>query len=264
MFTLPKNAGHPSLLIVEDNADMQLYIKEALISDYSIESAGDGQSGFAAALEIMPHLIISDVMMPIMDGYELCEKLKTDERTSHVPVILLTARAEQKDKLLGLETGADDYLIKPFDVKELQVRVKNILNARQKIKEQFQKDMGLSIRELAVTSADERFLQRAVKIVHEHLSDSQFSTEQFGEQIGMSRMQLHRKLKALTGQSTNEFIKSIRLKHAVVLLKQRSGNVSEIAFEVGFESPAYFSKCFQKQFGVSPREVKERDGRGET
>ncbi|MBN1560398.1 response regulator, partial [candidate division KSB1 bacterium] len=252
-----KKDTSPILLVVEDNVDMQLYIKDAL-ADYTIETARDGERGFNNAVDIIPDLVISDVMMPVMDGFELCKKLKTDERTSHIPVILLTARAEQKDRLTGLETGADDYLVKPFDVKELQVRVKNLIDTRKKMRERFQRDIGLAIKEIAFTSADERFLQRAIRIVHEHISDSQFSNEQFGEKIGMSRMQVHRKIRALTDQSTNEFIKSIRLKYAANLLKQRSGNVSEIAFEVGFESPSYFSKCFQKQFGVSPREVKER------
>ncbi|MBN1478936.1 hybrid sensor histidine kinase/response regulator [candidate division KSB1 bacterium] len=256
--TMDKKDGRPILLIVEDNVDMQLYIKDALALDYTVKTAGDGERGFNNAVENIPDLIISDVMMPVMDGFALCEKLKTDERTSHIPIILLTARAEQKDRLAGLETGADDYLVKPFDVKELQVRVKNLIESRVKMRERFQRDIGLPIKEMTFTSTDERFLQRAIRIVHEHISDSQFSNERFGEKIGMSRMHVHRKIRALTGQSTNEFIKTIRLKYAAQLLKQGSGNVSEIAFEVGFESPSYFSKCFRKQFGLSPREVKQK------
>jgi AraC-like DNA-binding protein len=189
-----------------------------------------------------------------MDGFELCAKLKTDERTSHIPVILLTARASEGSKLEGLETGADDYLVKPFNVKELKVRVKNLIEQRRKLRERFNRDLTLSPRDIAVTSADERFLQKAVEIIENRIKDPAFSVERFSKEIGMSTSQLYRKILALTNQSPVEFIRIYRLKLAASLLKQKYGNVAEITYEVGFNNLSYFSKCFRKFYGKSPSE----------
>jgi YesN/AraC family two-component response regulator len=199
-------------------------------------------------------MIISDVMMPNMDGFQFCEKIKTDERTSHIPVILLTARASGESKIEGLETGADDYLTKPFDAKELRVRVNNLIEQRRKLQERFRREITVQPGDITVTSIDEKFLQRAINIVEEKISNSDFNIDQFCSEIGMSRPTLNRKLRALTGLSTNEFIRTLRLKRASQLLQQKSATIIEIAYEVGFNNPSYFAECFRKQFGKSPSE----------
>ncbi len=244
----------PILLIVEDNKDVARYIESIMSPEYSIKTAGNGQEGFDLASEEIPDIIISDVMMPVMNGFVLCEKLKTDERTSHIPVILLTAMASEAGKLEGLETGADAYVIKPFNPKEIQVRVKNLVEQRRKLRERFSRDITIAPKEIAVTSADERFLNRAMEIIEKHMSDPEFGVDMLGKEVGMSHSHLHRKIKALTNQSPVELIRSIRLKRAASLLRQKFGNVSEVAYETGFSSPAYFSDCFQKQFGKPPSE----------
>jgi signal transduction histidine kinase/ligand-binding sensor domain-containing protein/DNA-binding response OmpR family regulator len=242
----------PILLVVEDNPDMRVYIRSNLESAYRIIEAVDGQEGFTKCAKVLPDLVISDVMMPKMGGFVLCAKLKTDHRTSHIPVILLTARAAGEDKIGGLETGADDYIIKPFDARELQVRVKNLIEQRRKLRERFRKEGILQPQEVAVTPTDQKFLQKVLEIVESHISDERFSVETFGKEIGMSRTLLYRKLQALTDYSPNEFIRSLRLNHAAQLLAKHGGNVTEIAFQVGFNNLSYFARCFQRQFGVSP------------
>ena len=247
----------PVLLIVEDNADVRTYIRDYLDKDYRIIEAVDGEEGFEKSARAIPDLIISDVMMPKMDGYELCRKLKTDERTSHIPVILLTARAGGESKVEGLETGADDYIIKPFDARELQVRVKNLIEQRRKLRERFRQEITLQPKAIAITSMDEQFLQKAMAAVEQNLSDPEFSTDEFARRVAMSRMQLHRKLRALTDQSTHEFIRTYRLQRAAQFLQNRAGNVTEICYDVGFNSLSHFAKAFREQFGQSPSEFAE-------
>lgn len=244
----------PLVLIVEDNRDMRSYLQDCLASNYRVIEAVDGADGLHRATDKIPDLIISDVMMPRMDGFQMCERVKSDERTSHIPVILLTARATAESKIKGLELGADDYLIKPFDRAELQVRVRNLIEQRRKLRERFSRDISLPPKEIAVTSYDEKFLLRAIAIIEQHLSNPDFDVTILTREIGMSRMQLHRKLRALTNQSTNKFIRSLRLKKAADLLNQKYGNVAQIAYEVGFNNPAYFAECFRKQFGKLPSE----------
>ncbi|MCK6619424.1 MAG: response regulator [Calditrichaceae bacterium] len=252
---IPGTGGEsPILLIVEDNPDMRAYIRSQLLDYCQVLEAEDGQAGLDIASDTLPDLIISDVMMPKMDGYQLCERLKTDQRTSHIPVILLTAKSSGESKLEGLALGADDYLVKPFDSKELRVRVKNLIGQRRKLRERFGKEIKLQPKDIAITSADEKFLHRAMDIIDRYISDENFSVEQFGREIGLSRGQLHRKLKALTDQSPVDFIRAIRLKRAAQLLEKRSGTVAEIAYQVGFSDPSYFSRCFRQQFGVLPSE----------
>lgn len=229
--------------------------------EYRVAIALNGEAGHEAALARIPDLIISDIMMPKMDGIELCKKIKTQELTSHIPVILLTARAEREDKLAGLNTGADDYVIKPFDAEELQVRVKNLIVQRKKLRERFSREITVQPQDIAITTYDERFLHRAMAIVEEHIADTEFDTEGFAKQMGTSRMQLNRKLRALTDQTTGEFIRTLRLKRAAQLLANKGGTtIVEIAYEVGFSSPAYFAKCFRDQFGVTPSEYVRRIG----
>jgi DNA-binding response OmpR family regulator len=244
----------PIVLIVEDNSDMRAYMQDCLAQDYRIIEAVDGEDGLQTATDKIPDLIISDVMMPKMDGFQLCQRLKSDERTSHIPIILLTARATAESKIKGLELGADDYILKPFDRTELQVRAKNLIEQRRKLRERFSRDISLPPKEIAVTSYDEKFLQRAMNIIEQHLSNPDFDVTILAREVGMSRMQLHRKLQALTNQSANKFIRSLRLKKAADLLNQKYGNVAQIAYEVGFNNPAYFAECFRKQFGKLPSE----------
>ena len=189
-----------------------------------------------------------------MDGFQLCEKLKTDERTSHIPVILLTAKATNQDKIEGLETGADDYIMKPFDADLLKVRIRNLIEQRRKLREHFKKEGLIELEDKEITSIDKKFLQKAVEIINKNLSDTSFGVEMFAEEVSMSRRNLDRKLVALTGDSPGDLIRRLRLIYASKLLMQKFGNISEIALEVGFSNPAYFSKCFREQFGITPSE----------
>jgi DNA-binding response OmpR family regulator len=246
------DTNKPLLLIVEDNFDVRNYIISHLEKDYKTQEAIDGEDGFIKSIEQIPDLIVSDVMMPKMDGFQLCEKLKTDERTSHIPVILLTAKATSEDKIEGYETGADDYIMKPFDAKELQVRIKNLINQRKKLWEHFRKEGIFNLENKEIISIDKKFLEKAVSVINENISDTSFGVELFASHLAISRAALHKKLIALIGEPPSELIKRIRLSKAGILLKNKTGNISEIALEVGFNNPAYFSECFKKQFGDTP------------
>jgi DNA-binding response OmpR family regulator len=251
-------AKSPIVLIVEDNPDMRAYLRESLESSYKVLEAEDGEQGLQKGTDRMPDLIISDVMMPKMDGFELCRRLKSNECTSHIPVILLTARADAESKIEGLETGADDYLSKPFDARELRVRVKNLIALRRKLWEKFRQGSTVEIREIALTSLDAQFLERAVTVIEKHIAEPDYETEVFGKEIGLSRGHLNRKLQALTGQSTREFIRTLRLKRAAQLLKNHTGNVSEIAYQVGFNNLSHFARVFREMFDLSPSEYAAR------
>jgi signal transduction histidine kinase/DNA-binding response OmpR family regulator len=253
------SVGQKSIvLVVEDNADVRAYMREHLVSGYDVQEAHDGEEGIDKAKEIIPDLIISDVMMPKKDGYELCQTLKSDEKTSHIPIILLTAKAGTENKIEGLETGADDYLTKPFDAKELLVRAKNLIDLRRKLRERFSVGQVLKPGDIAVTSIDDAFLKKAMSLVERRMGDEEFGVEQLRDELGMSRTQLHRKLTALTNQSAGDFIRYMRLQRAKDLLTKNGGTVSEIAYQVGFSSVAYFTKCFREQFGTVPSEVRKR------
>jgi len=243
---------YPTLLIVEDNSDMRQYMRGCLESNLNIREAENGEVGLEQALKYLPNLIISDVMMPKMDGFQFCSKIKTDERTSHIPVILLTAKASGESKIEGLETGADDYLTKPFDTRELQVRVKNLIEQRRQLQEKFRREFHVEPRDITITSIDEQILQRAIDAVENNISSPEFDTPALAREVGMSRMLLHTKLKALTGQSTGEFIRTLRLKRAAQLLQKGYGNVTQVAYDVGFQNLSYFAKTFRQQFGQSP------------
>jgi DNA-binding response OmpR family regulator len=246
----------PLVLVVEDNADVRAYVWEHLRQVYRILEAPNGAEGFQEAREQIPDLVISDVMMPGMDGYEFCRMLKLDEKTSHIPVILLTAKAGMESKLEGLETGADDYLTKPFETRELLARVKNLIVQRRKLRERFIVGQVVKPGEITVTSVDDAFLRRVLSIVEERMGDESFGVEDLARAATMSRSQLHRKLTALTNHSPTVFIRSMRLHRAMEMLKKNAGTVSDVAYAVGFGGVSYFSKCFQEQFGVLPSEVK--------
>jgi signal transduction histidine kinase/DNA-binding response OmpR family regulator/streptogramin lyase len=242
----------PMILVVEDNADLRHYIISNIEHEYNILEAENGEDGWDQATREIPDLVISDVMMPEMDGIELCKRLKTDQRTSHIPVILLTARAAKEDKIEGLETGADDFIPKPFDSDELKIRIKNLIIQRKKLREQFSTESKLAFDKIAYTPADEKFIKQTLEIILQHISDSEFNVQVLSNEVGMSQMHLYRKIKGQFGQSPAEFVKTIRLKRGAELLRNKTGNISEIAYEVGFENPAYFSSCFRQQFGISP------------
>jgi signal transduction histidine kinase/ligand-binding sensor domain-containing protein/DNA-binding response OmpR family regulator len=248
----------PLLLVVEDNPDVRSYIISHLEEDYRIQEAVDGEDGLNQAIKHIPDLIISDVMMPKMDGFRLCNKLKTDERTSHIPIIMLTAKATSKDKIEGYELGADDYIMKPFDAKELSVRINNLIEQRKRLRDHFRKQGVFEIDDKAVTSIDKKFLNKLTEIISKHISDTSFNVDMFSDEIGMSRSQLHRKLVALVGEPPSDLIRRIRLSKAAGLIIKKFGNISEIALEVGFNNPANFANSFRKQFGVSPSEYENR------
>ena len=250
--SIPAADSVPHLLIIEDNADVRAFIRLRLENSFYITEANDGQEGIDKALELMPDLIISDVMMPKKSGYEVCQTLKTDIRTCHIPIILLTARAAHEEKLEGLETGADDYLTKPFNSEELQVRSLNLVRLRQQLKERFAHSITLRPDEMTTNSIDQSFLENILDIVTSNLTNEQFTIDMLSQEIGMSRSNLNRKLRALVNQSTNQFIQSVRLQKASELLKQQAGTVAEIAFKTGFGSTAYFIKCFKEQYGETP------------
>lgn len=245
------------ILVVEDNPDLRMYIKSILNKSYTVTEAVDGVDGLEKALASIPDLIISDVMMPNMDGYELCSKLKSDNHTNHIPVIILTAKASRENKLTGLEIGADDYLVKPFDQEELEVRIRNLIAIRSQLQKKFQQEVWLKPKEIKVSSVHQQFLEQLKEIIEQHIDDSKFNVEDLGAGLAMSRSQVHRKLKALTDQSATTFIRNYRLHRAADLLKQESGTVTEIAYRVGFDSQTYFSTCFQKLFGCAPSAYKK-------
>jgi len=257
------------ILVVEDNYDMREYIKESLGNGYQVEEAVNGEQGVRKAEKIIPDLIISDMMMPKMDGNELTRILKNDEKTSHIPIILLTARSGQENKIEGLETGADDYLTKPFDIKELHARIKNLISIRKKLQEKFSR-IGNQIAESKehlsrlgeaktekLSSIDEKFMVKVGEVIEKHISEEEFNMEEFCNEVAMSRTQLHRKLKALTGKSASLYLRSVKLTRARKMIEEQKGNISEIAYSLGFSSPAYFTRCFKEEFGYPPSEIKE-------
>ena len=253
--------GLELVLVVEDNADVRRYIADQLQGQYRVLEAADGRAGLALALEQVPGLVITDVMMPEIDGIELCRQLRAQAATSHIPIIMLTAKAEQADKLEGLEKGADDYLVKPFDPEELRLRAGNLLEQRRRWRARFSKEISFRPSEVAVTSVDEAFLNSVVEVVEHNLDEEAFGVPQLADAVGLSRSQLHRKLKALSDKSPSEVIRDMRLQRARSLLQKGAGNASEVAFMAGFSSLAYFSKCYKDAFGYPPSE-EARDTEG--
>lgn len=251
----PPPSSEEIVLIVEDNQDVRRYISDQLQGQYRLLEAADGKEGLETATREVPSLIITDVMMPEMDGVELCRILKQQEATSHIPIIMLTARGEREDKIEGLEQGADDYLTKPFDAEELRLRAKNLLEQQRRWRERFSKEVTFKPREMAVTSADEAFLNRVAEVIDRNMEEETFGVPGLADAVGLSRSQLHRKLKALAGKSPSQVIKEMRLQRAKELLEKGAGNASEVAFMAGFNSLAYFSTCFKDAYGVSPSEI---------
>lgn len=256
MHEVLNSADLPVVLVVEDNPDVRGYISDIISGTYKVVTAEHGKIGLEKALDQLPDLIITDIMMPEMDGTQLCSHLKENEKTSHIPVVMLTARADQADRLEGLHTGADDYLIKPFQAQELLARVKNLIEQRRKLQAYYRKTIsGFAMPPGEEQSLEAKFLGKVRAAVEDNLDDENFSVVELGKIVGMSRSQLHRKLTALTGFSPNEVIRNMRLEYARRLLESKSGTVSEIAYRSGFSSPAYFVKCFREYFGQTPGEI---------
>lgn len=240
------------LLVVEDNDELRTYLVRQLSEKYRVLSAENGQIGWELALKHVPDLIVSDVIMPGLTGIELCQRLKTDEKTSHIPLILLTSRSSVESQVEGLHTGADDYQTKPFTFQLLAARIQNLIAGRQRLREQFSRGRLIQPAQITVNDTDEQFLKKAIAVVEAHLSDATFDVEQLEQALTMSQMQLYRKLTSLTSMSGNLFIRHIRLHRAKQLLEESNLTVAEIAYRVGFNSPSYFTRAYKKEFGVLP------------
>jgi signal transduction histidine kinase/DNA-binding response OmpR family regulator len=254
----PGNGERLEVLVVEDNHDLRSMIKDMLHEEYQVSEAVDGVDGLEKAEASIPDLIISDVMMPRMNGYDMCKGLKTNDKTNHIPVILLTAKASRENKIEGLETGADDYLIKPFDEEELLIRIRNLITVRENLQKKYKGESLMRPLEIKATSVQQKFLQELKEVIEANLDNDQFGVDELGREMAMSRSQVHRKLKAMTDQSATTFIRNYRLHRAADLLKQNAGNVTEIAFQVGFNSQTYFSSSFSELFNCTPTEYKQQ------
>jgi signal transduction histidine kinase/DNA-binding NarL/FixJ family response regulator len=250
--------GKKLLLIVEDNTDVRNYIKDNMKEEFRIIEAADGEAGLRKAFDHIPDLIISDLMMPKMDGIELCNKLKSDLRTSHIPLIMLTARATKQDKIEGFITGADDYILKPFETDVLKARVKNLIDQRKRIHEYFKKRGIVELNFSDNSGIDKEFLTKVFNTITENICNADFNVEVLADRVAVHRVVLYRKLISLIGESPVEIIKRIRLKKAMELMENKFGNISEVAYKVGFSNPSYFSRCFRKEFGIPPSHYPDR------
>ena len=252
-----ENTNRPTVLVIDDNTDIRQYERTLLQDEYIVLEAADGKEGLAVALKEVPDLVICDVMMPVMDGLELTEQLKTNTATSHIPVIMLTAKNLEEHRAEGYEHGADSYITKPFHSKVLLARIENLLRQRQLLKNLYQgtKEAEKEISEAHLEDRDKQFLRQLQAIIQQNLSDSEFGVEDMGQQIGLSRVQLYRKVKAMTGSSVVDLLRKARLAKARRLLETRSMSVSEVAYEVGFSAPSYFTKCFKEEYGMLPGDV---------
>ena len=252
-----ENTNRPTVLVIDDNTDIRQYERTLLQDEYVVLEAADGKEGLAVALKEVPDLVICDVMMPVMDGLEFTKQLKTNTATSHIPVIMLTAKNLEEHRAEGYEHGADSYITKPFHSKVLLARIENLLRQRQLLKHLYQgtKETEKEISESLLEDRDKQFLKQLQAIIQKNLSDSEFGVEDMGQQIGLSRVQLYRKVKAMTGSSVVDLLRKARLVKARRLLETRSMSVSEVAYEVGFSAPSYFTKCFKEEYGMLPGDV---------
>ena len=242
------------VLVVEDNSDVRAYIREQLEGDYQVKVAENGEEGMLLAKEILPDLIVTDLMMPKVNGFEFCKEVRNSEKTSHIPIVMLTAKAGFDDKIEGLEIGVDDYITKPFSAKELKVRVKNLINQRKLLRSRFKTSTVIKPSEVTATSIDRLFIEKVIKTIEANFENQDFTPESLAETVNMSVSQLNRKLNALIEQPAGQLMRSLRLQRAADLLKLKAGTVSEICYQLDFNDPAYFSRAFKKQFGCSPSE----------
>ena len=270
---VPAASGvRPTLLVVDDNAEIRALLRTMLKNSYDIVEAADGQQGLDEARRTVPDLIVSDVMMPVMDGLDMCRKVKADAVTGHIPVLMLTARTLEEQRAQGYAHGADAYLTKPFSTPVLLARIQNLLQQREMLRRIFAQSVstaqpttedtkaqqladksGMPLAEVAEVNT---FVEKLRSIIQSHLSDSDFNVERIGEEIGMSRVQLYRKTKSLTGMSPVELLRKSRLERASQLLRTTDRSISEIAYETGFSAPSYFAKCYKEEYGMSPGEMR--------
>lgn len=243
-----------TILIAEDNSDLRIYIESILSPTYNVLTASDGLEALELVIKNVPSLVLSDVMMPGMDGVKLLSKIKADERTCHIPVILLTVKGEQQSKFNGLRSGADDYIAKPFSIEEVQIRIGNLIEQRRRLAEKYRESINLPASPVETLSLEERFIYKVREVVENNMKDFNLSVGHVADELNLSRTQLLRKLKALTGLSPNEFIKDIRLKRAADLIMSKSDRITQIGYSVGFNDQSYFTKCFKKKFGITPSE----------
>jgi signal transduction histidine kinase/ligand-binding sensor domain-containing protein/DNA-binding response OmpR family regulator len=246
--------GKSLILFVEDTADVRNYVNDILKEDYNILLAADAEAGLKIVQNSLPDLIISDVMMPGMDGFEFCKKIKTDWKTSHIPVILLTAKATQQSRIEGLETGADDYVTKPFSYTELLVRIKNLIKQRKQLREKFGKEILVTPESISTNSLDKELIKKMIDAIEKNLSNENFTSNNLAQELFVSRSQLNRKLNAITGQGPGEFIRNYKLKRSAKMIMENKLSITQIAYEVGFGSPSQFTRAFQKHFNVLPSE----------
>lgn len=248
------------VLLIEDNDDVRTFLRSSLENTYRILEATNGEEGLRLAQQYVPDIVITDLMMPKMDGYQVCATLKQDERTSHIPLIMLTARADMESKLAGLATGIDSYLAKPFNQRELMAQMNNLITLRRQLRERYRQDSVWQTDEPALPSMEQVFLDRVRAAIERHLADEQYSVERLSDDMGLSRTQLHRKLKALIDQTPGDLLRLVRLQRALELLRSNVGSVAEVGYMVGFGNPANFSTSFSRHFGYAPSEVKKKAG----
>jgi DNA-binding response OmpR family regulator len=246
--------GMPAILLVEDNEDFRFYLKDNLRNKYKVIEAANGKDGWQKALSAHPQLIVSDISMPYMDGIELTRKLKGDKRTSHIPVILLTALTEEEQQLKGLGTGANDYITKPFNVEVLHARVRNLLALRNTLQTAYTRQIRVLTPEIAIESEDEKLMNKVVTYLEKNLNSAQLSVESLSREVGMSRSSLYSKILEITGETPVEYIRSFKLGKAKVLLEKSSLTIAGIAYEVGFSTPNYFARAFKAKYNILPSE----------
>jgi DNA-binding response OmpR family regulator len=244
----------PVILVVEDNPDLRDYIMQNLLGDYQILQAENGKTGLEKTVESIPDLVITDLMMPEMDGMEMCHRLKSDYRTNHIPLVMLTAKADRESKLESLQTGADDFILKPFDAEELKARVKNLIDQRIKLRERYRKELIADLGSREIPPPEDEFMVRVMNCITKHLSESEFNVEQMGKELALSRTQLYRKILAITDHTPGELIRNNRLKMAARMFQEGHRNVTSVMYSVGFDTSVNFAHHFRQMFGVNPSE----------
>ncbi|WP_430812962.1 MULTISPECIES: hybrid sensor histidine kinase/response regulator transcription factor [unclassified Carboxylicivirga] len=251
-----------TILLVEDNKDIINYLEDNLKTNYNVQTAGNGKEALELIYKQEPNLIISDIMMPEMDGLSFCKILKQNVKTCHIPLILVTAKNSVDDQIKGHELGADDYVVKPFEMNLLEAKVKNLIKTRVRLKELYSQSTSIKPEAIAFNNLDKELMHKALGIVEKHLQDAEFSVNLFAREMGMSRSNLHLKMKAITGASATDFVKKVRFNKAIQLLEENRYSVAEVSYMVGFNSPSYFSTSFKKHFDYLPTEHLEKSGKG--
>jgi len=251
---IPGSSKKPTILLIEDNHDLRFYLKDNLKHSFHIIEATNGKDGWQKALALHPKLIVSDISMPEMNGLELCKKIKADSRTTHIPIILLTALSTERDQLAGLDTGANDYIVKPFNFEILLSKIHNLLRMQETMKQTYQKQVEIQAKDIVVISEDDKFLKNAMDNIEKNITNPGFSVEELSSNLNLSRVSLYKKLLTLTGKTPVDCIRTIRLKRAVQLLEKSKLSIANVAYEVGFNNAAYFAKVFKEEFGMLPSE----------